>query len=159
MKSDKVIQAIRYAKSILSGIGLSDWSVWSNNSYSVIGKAEFDRKRMVFSKRYIMKATKEEFRKVVLHEAAHVIAGYDAGHGEEFVKVCRHISPDEPYDSHCITASIHKYNITCPQCGDIGQTNKNTPLYCEPCATSGRGVFEYARTNNDPGFTEWASTP
>ena len=159
MKSDKTIQAIRYAKSILSDVGLSDWSVWSNNSYSVIGKAEFDGKRIVFSKRYIAIATKEEFRRAVLHEAAHVLAGYGAGHGEEFVDVCRRISPSEPYDSYCIAAPIHKYDITCPECGDVGQTNRNIPLFCGSCAVSGRGVFEYARTNNDPEVTEWASTP
>ena len=158
MKKDKTTEALRYARSILSSVGLSDWSVWSNNSYSTVGRTHFDRKRIVFSKRYIAIAAKEEFKRAVLHEAAHAIAGYEADHNEDFVEVCRKISPDQPYDAYCISPPIYRYNLICPVCGDTGETNKNTPLFCEVCPKEGRGVIEYRKINNDLEVTEWAST-
>lgn len=155
---DKIMIAIDKAKDIFSSVGLNGWTVWTNNSYSVIAKVQFDRKRLVYSKRYITIATEEEFLKTTMHEAAHALLPYGVGHGDEFVKLCNELNPDNPYDFYCISAPIHKYILTCPWCGDIGGTNFNKPIFCVPCSMSGRGVYELVRTNNDLEVREWAST-
>lgn len=147
-----------YIRGVLDSVGLSDWSLWTNDSYSVIGKVQFERKRIVFSKRYVAIASKEELRRATLHEAAHAILE-TIEHDKEFVELCSRLSPDKPYDKYCISAPIHKYNMICPVCGDTGETNKNTPIFCELCPGEGRGVNEYIKTDNKLDVKEWASTP
>lgn len=157
MNRNKITSALEYARDILDSVGLSDWSVWSNNSYSTIAVTQFGINKMVFSQRYITIATKEDFRKTVIHEATHAKLGYEAGHGEDFVRLCRELSPNKPYDKYCIHAPIHRYNVVCSICGDTGQTNKNIPVFCELCPKEGRGVQEYIKIKNELETKEWAS--
>jgi len=157
-KKDKVAIALQYARELIQSTGLDGWSVWSNDSYSTLAATYFGVNRIVFSKRYISIATKEDFRKTVFHEIAHAKLGYDVGHNKDFVKLCRELTPGEPYDEYCAYAPIHRYNLYCNVCGDSGQTNKTVKVFCESCPKNGRGVQEYTKIKNDLCVVEWAST-
>lgn len=147
----KLLRAIEKAKALLKEQGLEDWSVFTNDSCSVVAKVQFDRKRLIYSKRYIMIATEQEFHDTTMHEIAHILVPHDENHGSDFIDKCRELCT--PYSEYCIESPIHKYNMTCPKCERGCGTNSNLPMACPYC------MCELVRTPNVLLETVWASTP
>ena len=159
MKKAKVDKALEYARVLLDSVGLSEWSVGVNKSASTVGIMDHDKKTIEVSDRYITIATKEDFRKVVMHEATHALLGKGKGHNEEFAKLCTRLYPKEPFSGYCITAPIQRYLIACSNCGHSIYSNKKDEGCCIPCAMNGNGVYKLENTINKLEVTEWASTP
>ena len=159
MKKEKVDKALEYARVLLDTVGLSSWSVGVNKSASIVGIMNHDKKTIEFSDRYIAIATREDFRKAVMHEATHALLGKGNGHNEEFAKLCTKLHPEEPFSGYCITAPIQRYLIACSNCGYSIYSNKKDEGCCSLCAMNGNGVYKLENTINKLEVTEWASTP
>lgn len=153
----KILQAKNKAKALLEQEGLGDWSVFTNDSSSTVAKVDLDRKRLTYSSRYIKIATEDEFYRTTMHEIAHALLPFEAGHGDEFIEKCRDLNPDQPYDLYCISSPIQRYELKCPECGFSELSNSTKKLYCPKCSSAGRGVFEYIRSENVLEEKAWAS--
>ena len=159
MKKEKVGKALEYARVLLDSVGLSSWSVGVNKSASIVGIMNHDKKTIEFSDRYIAIATREDFRRAVMHEATHALLGKGKSHNEEFAKLCTRLHPEEPFSGYCITAPIQRYLISCSNCGYSIYSNKKDEGCCSLCAMNGNGVYKLENTINKLEVTEWASTP
>jgi len=156
-KEQKIRQALSRSKAVLDLIGLQSWSIGVNNSYSAVAKTQHDERRILFSKRYIIISTEEDFDRTTIHEATHALLGYGKGHGEEFIKLHNRLYPKRPFDGSCTSAPIQKYKLLCNNCGNYTTSNSNKEVCCSYCASDGSGVYNMEISKNVLGFKEWAS--
>lgn len=157
-KKDKVSIALEYARALLDSVGLSDWSVGSKMSFRVGATMNHDTKTITFNDRYIMLATKEDFRKATMHEAAHALLGYGKAHGQEFVDKYSELYPGDPFNGRCIDFPIHKYKTYCNECKCIATSNSTKDSWCINCALNGV-ESKLDVSVNKLELKEWASTP
>ena len=68
----------------------------------------------------------DKVKDTILHEIAHAIAGYSAGHGQKWKDVCIQIGakPERCYDSKTTNTPELKYKAVCGACGTIHQKSR-----------------------------------
>ena len=157
-KKDKIEVALERSRAMLDSVGLNSWRVETNNSYSVIARTHHNDKKIVYSKRYVTIATREEFDRTTIHEATHALLGRGKGHGDEFVALCNKLNPSAPYDGYCKQATIHMYVISCIKCDRSTTANTKLDGWCTPCAADGGGAYKFQAFKNVLVPTVWAST-
>jgi len=64
----------------------------------LLGRCCYANKMLLFNTNFMYNSLKDDARKVILHEIAHVLAGSKAKHGKWFQKKCKEIGlTDEKY--------------------------------------------------------------
>jgi predicted SprT family Zn-dependent metalloprotease len=92
------------------------------------GKVRFRREvpfEIALSLPYLTEASVADFRQVVTHEAAHVVAGIRAGHGHEWKRVHRSMGGDAQRCGEMPIAALYnkprrraaRTSVPCPKCG------------------------------------------
>jgi hypothetical protein len=65
-----------------------NWQFIWNNRINSLGVCKYNTKQIGLSSRWVRKLPKEEIVDTLLHEIAHAIAGYEAGHGHRWKVAC-----------------------------------------------------------------------
>lgn len=159
LAKQKLKVATDKAAELLIENGLADWRIEIRNTRTSLADTYHQEKIIVFSKRFILVATEEQFIGVTLHEIAHAMLGGGFGHSEEFVALCKKISPTDKYAVPEIDIRIRSYIYECSGCGASGGSNRRTDAYCSSCFEKG-DVIKFTRRKNEIVVTQWwASTP
>lgn len=118
---EKMAIAMAGGDSVLAHFGLFDWEVLWSNEYKNVAYTMHEDKKIVFSKRFILTCTKDEFHGVLLHEIAHAIVGEGNGHNDKWRSICMEISGTDEY-------AVEKFKNS--------QILANKTIYCENCEFS-----------------------
>jgi predicted SprT family Zn-dependent metalloprotease len=78
------------ARRLMDEHDLQGWRfAWSNNVTGAAGYTDFTRRTITLSKPHVQNHTAAEVDDTILHEIAHALAGYQAGHGPEWKQIAR----------------------------------------------------------------------
>lgn len=137
-KEEKTKLVLERGYSLLKKYKLEDWKIIPKDiRRSITGQTRYDENTIVLSKRFIRVCNKKQFDGVFLHEVAHVLAGPEAGHGEQFVRMCESLGVPEEYAKEKTPGIfIGSYIIYCPECKGFGTTNDAESVFCQQCAYS-----------------------
>lgn len=137
------------ARSLMNQHGLQDWTFTYDHAKCRAGICRYSRKTIQLSIHFVQRNSDEEITDTILHEIAHAIAGYKAGHGPEWKAVCRRIGakPIRCYDSEKVDMPKGKYSAKCPSCAkEFTKHKKVTRKYhCIACGPD-RGQLQYQET-------------
>jgi predicted SprT family Zn-dependent metalloprotease len=97
---------------------LPDWSFSWDKAVRRIGGCHHRHKKITLSRKLIEINNLIECQNTILHEIAHAIAGYEAGHGPLWKEVCIKIGarPERCYDAKVIVEVASKYTEYCEKC-------------------------------------------
>lgn len=154
IKKEKLELAVLRACQLLTENGLGHWKLKLGNKTNTLANTHHKDKTIVFSKKFIYVATKEQFDGVTLHEASHAIIGPGKGHGEEFIRKCREISPNDDYITEKTSLRLARYILTCPACGYSGQTHTKLEGYCGKCDEKNK-ISKFKIEKNSIRVTAW----
>lgn len=95
------------------------WTFKYDNAVKRFGVCRFRSKTIGLSKKMVLLNEKEKVMDTILHEIAHAIAGYEAGHGEIWKHVCIQIGakPNRYYNPAKTNMVELKYYAKCGACG------------------------------------------
>ena len=108
------------------GIWEQGWRFQWDNAKRRYGVCRYRTKTIGLSKNLVSLNTVERTKDTILHEIAHAIAGYKAGHGWEWKQVCIRIGakPERCYTTEDTTVPLMKYYAVCGGCGKEHQRVK-----------------------------------
>ena len=121
------VEYLNLAKSLLRENNLTGWRPILLNSFRRAGVCKYRTKEIGVSKKFLEYLTFAEVKDIILHEIAHAIAGYAAGHGPLWKKVCikigarpeRLLSLESLTNEKAVIENVmtqKKYVGTCPCC-------------------------------------------
>ena len=111
------------------GLIKQGWRFQFDTAKRRFGVCRYGRKRIGLSKPLTEANDIEQVRDTILHEIAHALAGYEAGHGPEWKKVCVQIGakPERCYTSEDTNTIAGKYRAVCGGCGKTHTRHKRVP--------------------------------
>lgn len=116
------------AISLMDEHGLLDkgWCLEFDNASRRFGICRYRPKVIGLSRKLVELNDMEAVKDTVLHEIAHAIAGYKAGHGVEWKMVCIRIGakPQRCFSSKDTNMPKLKYQATCGGCGAVHQKSR-----------------------------------
>lgn len=104
------------ARHTMNTFGLSTWVFKFDRAKARCGYCNFATKTISLSKYYVSNpdVTQESLKNTILHEVAHALAGWQAGHGLQWQQVCKSIGLNNPTRlCDFPTAAQPKWLITC----------------------------------------------
>jgi predicted SprT family Zn-dependent metalloprotease len=119
---DKARERLDLAKNKIKDHGLYErgWRVCIDRAKTRTAMCNYSKKTISISKYYLWGTctSNERFLNTVLHEIAHALAGFEAGHGPKWKDIARSIGCDGErcYDGPPIV--IPKWRVACP-CGKV----------------------------------------
>lgn len=115
---DREAEVIALAKELMAKHNLHDWTFKIADTKTALGTCSYYDKTIEYS-RYYLNAPMEQIRDTILHEIAHAIAGYGAGHNWEWKHVARSIGarPTRCAPPEIESEAAPNYLLTCPTCG------------------------------------------
>lgn len=130
----KLIDAENLANKLMQEHGLIDlgWSfVWLKSS-RVFGRCTYGVKTIALSLELVRLNELPKVTDTILHEIAHAIAGYSAGHGGEWKKVCVKLGcrPVACFTSAIAITSSTKFIAVCNSCEKEYISESQKPIYC-----------------------------
>ena len=138
LEEKKLHQAILRGAQLMIDNGLGDWTLKLQNKRSALADCDRTRKTIRYSKHFIRVATPDQFDGVTFHEITHALLPKGTHHGPEFVKKCIEISPNADYAKRSVNVNLWKFDITCPECGTKGGSNKKKLSLCRVCHENGK---------------------
>lgn len=88
--------AQKLAEEIIAQHGLDQkgWSFEFDGGHRRFGRCYYATRRITLSRHLTMLNDRYQVHLTIVHEVAHAIAGHEAGHGPEWVRICRLIGGD-----------------------------------------------------------------
>ena len=124
----KLVDAETLAISLMMqhGIWYSGWEFQWDKSKRRFGVCKFSKKVIGLSMHLVSLNDEERVKDTILHEIAHAIAGPDAGHGQEWKKVCIRIGakPETCYTKEDTVTPELKYYAVCGACGKVHERQR-----------------------------------
>jgi predicted SprT family Zn-dependent metalloprotease len=121
--------------------GLLDlgWRFQFDNAVRRFGVCKYKAKVIGLSTKLVDINNEERVKNTILHEIAHAIAGYKAGHGVEWKMVCIRIGakPERCYSTENTNTPQLKYYAKCGACGETHQkarikvSNRRVSCICQ----------------------------
>lgn len=117
------------------GIWEQGWRFQFDNAARRFGCCMYGNKLISLSRKLCILNDEDAVKDVILHEIAHAIAGYKAGHGMAWKRACIQIGakPERCYSDEISTPQL-KYQATCSACGKKHQkarlVNKTAKRSC-----------------------------
>lgn len=127
---------------LLNQHGLSHWKVQFGTAYTQLGSCNYKTQTLRFSKRFAAVQSWEDIYDTILHEVAHAIAGYDAGHGYTWRRIARDLGLANPTSGVRTNIKFEKPWVgTCPN--GHTTTMARAPQRVRSCTKSscGNGAF------------------
>lgn len=148
----EIQKALTSALVVLRQYGLNDWTVRASREKNTAGRCYYSRKQITLSKHWTEALTEEEVMETIIHEVAHALAGYEAGHGAEWKRI--YMSMGGNGESRIINPSARvasKYVGKCPG-GHITNAERHAissnmteqNFYCKKCMNEGLSLREAA---------------
>lgn len=133
------------ARDLMDDHGLALWSFAFDNAKRRCGNCNFGKRKITLSRHYVSMNEEWEIRDTILHEIAHAIAGFEAGHGPNWKGVARRIGATP---KRCADASVAMpkapWKIVCATGHILGtrhrQSRNMTSYVCRTCRTPLRYV-------------------
>jgi predicted SprT family Zn-dependent metalloprotease len=120
-----LIDAENLAVSLIkqNGIWELGWRFNYDNCVRQFGSCEYGTKKISLSKKLVSLNDVDTVKDTILHEIAHAIAGFKAGHGYQWKLACIKIGakPERCYDSDVVNTPELKYFAVCSACGKTYQ--------------------------------------
>lgn len=111
-----------FAYDHLDELGLTDWTFGFDLAPVRAGVCKYSKKLITVSVTYCLNATREEVEDTVLHEIAHAIAGYKAGHNGKWRSIAKQLGcKAEVY--HTVRHGKDRWHGFCP-CGQTWKRKK-----------------------------------
>jgi predicted SprT family Zn-dependent metalloprotease len=150
----EINEARMLARGLMSEHGVSHLGFRLSASKRVRGSCLFignEATDITLSRVWAVRLPERLVRDTVLHEIAHAIAGYDAGHGELWIRVAKFIgaqptSTDGASEVHALHATMFKYMVLCPNhncpkdvvdyIDRITKPYKDGKIVCKKCLSS-----------------------
>ena len=155
MRDIKILMAYNRALELLGLHNLQDWSVSINGSRSALAFTDHIDKDISISKFFVYMSSKKQFDGVVLHEIAHALLGPGFGHGDEFLELCKKISPDDDYAKAWVDIGIRRYFFECPRCSYSGYHNSKSDKACPECYGKTGDTIVFNRKVNTVNLKMW----
>lgn len=136
--------------------GLQDWRFSFDRAKKRFGLCNYGEKKISLSSYLVALNPEKVVRDVILHEIAHALAGYQAGHGRQWKEVVLRIggNPSRCYGEEVMTPLL-KYTATCPQCKKSIQRKIKRKISCGECCKKFSGgrfderfLLEFELNNN-----------
>lgn len=143
-----LIYAAVLAKNLIAehNIDKEGWSFKYDNAKKRFGCCHYKTKLITLSRYLVELNTEDKVKDVILHEIAHAIAGFEAGHGIKWKRVAEQIGckPERCYDSKEVIQPKGNYEAVCPVCGYIHKAirRKRKESSCAICLP---GKFDRSR--------------
>jgi len=145
----KEVEVAQLTESLISKHDLDDWSFRLGNTRRAIGRCIHRKKFIEISRHYIPLLSDDEVKDVILHEIAHAIAGYKAGHGPKWKEVakmigadptrCANIPPERTpqgrYKLECVNHGLLGYNHRLRQNIKDSYSRGSACYLCKKCKT------------------------
>jgi predicted SprT family Zn-dependent metalloprotease len=140
------------ARTLLDQYGLTDWTFKFDRARKRAGRCCWAKKTISLSRYFCLMNTEEEIWDTLLHELAHAMAGWKAGHGSLWKCWCRKLGckPERCYDSSKVKMPAGKYRGKCSSCQrsySYHRKPKYTQQYCSRCGPIS-GLFTIEKTEN-----------
>ncbi len=88
---ERLAEVAHQARELMNSHGLQNWSLGFNSSLRQLGICNYRRKQILLSRMQSVLRTPEETTDVILHEIAHALAGWEAGHGPKWKAIASRI--------------------------------------------------------------------
>lgn len=113
------------ANRVLRELGLADagWTFDFDNAKVRAGQTNYRLKRITVSRIHAQMNDEKEVVDTILHEAAHALAGYGAGHGPVWKRMARQIGCTGQR-THNADTPTPPYAAVCPVHGTIGHRHR-----------------------------------
>lgn len=107
------------AKELFALHGLEGWSFKYDRAARRVGYCRYSTKTISMSRHFVNDMTEAEIREIILHEIAHALAGFKAGHGPLWRATARTLgaNPSRCYDGPVKSAAPAKWVGKCGHCG------------------------------------------
>lgn len=117
-KEETVLYVNSFALDVLIMHNLQGWAIVWDHAKRRAGACDYSRKTLSFSKTLMSLYPRDVQRDVVLHEAAHALAGPRAGHGPKWKKIATEIGASpKALLPNWLPPAPAKWIGTCPRCG------------------------------------------
>lgn len=131
------------------GLDAAGWRFAWNHGRRTLGLCRYTEKTIELSTHFVLKNDEAQVRDTVLHEIAHAIAGYRAGHGMAWKMACVRVGARP--ERTCATADMPKgrWKARCGGCDTVHHRHRK-PLagavyHCRACgADKGKLAFALA---------------
>lgn len=119
---EDVKETVKYVNSFALDVlimhDLAGWTIVWDHAKRRAGACNYAKRTLSFSKTLMPLYPRDVQRDVVLHEAAHALAGPKAGHGPQWKKVARNIGASpKALLPNWLPETPAKWIGTCPRCG------------------------------------------
>lgn len=127
------------ARELMNQHGLGHWVFQYDRAKRRAGCCKHAQQVITLSDHFVAHNNDEEIRDTILHEIAHAIAGYAAGHGPAWKAVCRRIgaNPTRCYDSTKVKMPKGRLRAVCKGCQKVFHRHRKpragTYRYCLKC--------------------------
>ncbi|MCA1800425.1 MAG: SprT-like domain-containing protein [Actinobacteria bacterium] len=135
-----ITEAQRLARKLMDDHGLRDIPFAMNRRKSALGVCKFLRPRygmptvvgIELSQYWTPHLSDAEVKDTILHEIAHALAGFNAGHGYKWKAEARRIGANPTRTAEAVPAEVKarvgklhaKYSATCRSCGQVYYFNR-----------------------------------
>lgn len=145
----------KLAIDLISKHGLHDWRFEYDRAKRRAGLCHYGKKVISLSSYYVEKNIDklDEITDTILHEIAHAIAGYKAGHNYLWKIVCERIgaNPTRCYDSEVVEMPKGNWKAKCPVCEKEFHMHRrpkyNGLRYCVACGPD-KGKLFYLKNSH-----------
>lgn len=128
------------ARDLMDDHGLALWTFAFDNAKRRCGNCNFGKRKISLSRHYVSMNDEWDIRDTILHEIAHAIAGFKAGHGPDWKAVARRIGATP---KRCADASVEMpkapWKLVCSTGHVLGTRHRrNAQMHhyvCRTCRT------------------------
>ncbi len=86
-RMQRLTEVADQARQLMTRYGLSDWSFKFSGARKQLGSCNFTNRQIIVSRIAVINQTPDQITDVILHEIAHALAGWEAGHGPKWKSI------------------------------------------------------------------------
>jgi len=132
-------RAASIARDLMDDHGLGTWGFAFDNAKRRCGNCNFGKWKITLSRHYVAMNDEAEVLDTILHEIAHALAGFKAGHGPDWQKVARRIGATPKRCASNVAMPKAPWRLVCASghfLGERHRRNRNMQHYrCRTCMT------------------------
>lgn len=105
------------ARALMNHHGLKNWGLELDGGKRRIGACHHSKRKITLSRHFIALNDLDTMINTVLHEIAHALAGYEAGHGPEWKMWAKAVGAKPERCANNVEAPEGRWLAVCPGCG------------------------------------------
>lgn len=149
-EEQKLAQSLLISTQLMIANGLDNWTVKLHTRRTVLADCYYSQRAIRYSRYFLTVATKEQIEGVTLHEIAHALVGTGHGHDRKWREKSLEIGSGTVYAKSKVNIPVHKYKLTCPECGkESGANRMRRGYYCNSCWRSTKKMVSLKGSINE----------